>query len=141
MKVVIDTNVVVSSLMSVHGAPWRVINLLKSQHFELVLSDEILLEYAQTLNYEKVIRFHKLTPNETRQFLSELKSSSKSVVSTERIYAISADPDDNKFIEVAVAGDADFIISRDKHLLDLGEYEGIQIVTPAMFVAYIEQAT
>ena len=140
MKVVVDTNVIASSLISDRGAPWKIVSLLRDQKLEIVVSDELLREYSQTLNYEKLLRFHKLSSDEVRQYLSELKSVSHFVVVTERIGAISADPSDNKFIEAAVAGNADFIVSGDKHLLELGEYEGIQIVTPAIFVAYLDQA-
>ncbi len=48
---------------------------------------------------------------------------------------IAADPDDDRVLEAAVAGEADFIVSGDRHLLDLGRYEGIEIVTPARFLA------
>ena len=140
MKVVVDTNVIASSLISDRGAPWKIVSLLRDQKIEIVVSDELLREYSQTLNYEKLHRFHKLSSDEVRQYLSELKSVSHFVVVAERIAAISADPSDNKFIEAAVAGNADFIVSGDKHLLELGEYEGIQIVTPAIFVAYLDQA-
>ncbi|HEX8228447.1 MAG TPA: putative toxin-antitoxin system toxin component, PIN family, partial [Chloroflexia bacterium] len=55
------------------------------------------------------------------------------------IDAIASDPDDNKFLECAVAGGADYIVSGDKHLLSLGEYEGIRILSPADFLRVLEQ--
>jgi len=55
---------------------------------------------------------------------------------THRIDA-SRDPDDNRVLEAAIAGEADYIVTGDRDLLELGSYEGIRIVTPAEFVALL----
>ncbi len=52
---------------------------------------------------------------------------------------IADDPADNKFLEAAVAGDCDFVVCDDPHLMRLGEYRGIQILTPAAFLVVLEQ--
>ncbi len=53
---------------------------------------------------------------------------------------MSRDPDDNEFLECALAGGADYIVSGDAHLLDIGQYDGIQLVTPAAFLVVLDQA-
>lgn len=52
---------------------------------------------------------------------------------------VSADPDDTKFLECALAGGADYIVSGDAHLLNVGQHEGIQIVSPAAFLSVLNQ--
>lgn len=56
------------------------------------------------------------------------------IQTTEKVNIITQDPDDNKFIEAAIAGKADYIISQDKHLLNLKEYNGIKIIIPEEFL-------
>jgi putative PIN family toxin of toxin-antitoxin system len=138
VRVVVDTNVIVSSLINSHGAPGRIVQLFKEGQCDLLVSDEILAEYFRSLNYEKVARFHGLSPASVSKFLSEMKSFSLFTQVSVHIRAVAADLDDNKFIEAAVAGGAEFIVSGDKHLLELREYDGIHIVTLATFVAYLE---
>jgi uncharacterized protein len=54
-----------------------------------------------------------------------------------RIHAVGSDPDDNKYIEAAVEGLAQFIVTGDKHLLSLKAYESIRIVTPRVFLDFL----
>jgi len=54
------------------------------------------------------------------------------------ITAIEADPDDDKFLEAAVAGDVDYLVSGDRHLLDLGTFRGIEIIEPRTFYEQLE---
>ena len=55
----------------------------------------------------------------------------------EKINIVKDDPDDNKFIEAAVAGKADHIVTQDAHLLKIKEYRGIKIITPREFITYV----
>lgn len=60
------------------------------------------------------------------------------VLPTERLSVVERDESDNRFIECAVEGEADLIVSGDRHLLSVGEYQGIRVVTPAAFVGYLD---
>jgi len=59
---------------------------------------------------------------------------SEIVVPKEKLHIVYKDPTDNKIVECAVAGNADYIVSGDKHLLDLKRYGGIDIISPARFL-------
>ena len=61
------------------------------------------------------------------------------VEETRSVSAVVADPDDNKYLAAALEGRADVVVSGDKHLLDLGEYEGVRIVTPRVFLTMLKQ--
>lgn len=66
--------------------------------------------------------------------LEKIASLSTIVVPTRKITAVDADPDDNKILECASAGGVDYLVTQDRHLLDLKEFEGIAILTPEEFL-------
>ena len=129
MKVVIDTNVFVSSFFG--GNPRKIIDLWKEGHLVLCLSDSVLNEYIDVLQ-----RTGLKNEGEMEELLL-LFSKSYNILFTKKtpsIRAVKSDPGDDKFIECAVALGADVIITGDKAVRALGEYKGIDILTPHHFL-------
>jgi len=126
MKAVMDTNVFVSGIFWEGNFCSSVIKKWRNGEFDLITSIEILDEFVRTLKSFK-IRMPDDMINEWRNLIIE---NSTIVESITKIDVVKDDPDDNKFIEAAVAGKADIIISQDKHLLKVGEYKGIKIIGP-----------
>lgn len=129
MRVVIDTNVFVSSFFG--GKPKKVIDLWKDGKITLCLSGDILDEYIEVL-----IRLGMKDERELKELLI-LFSKGYNTVFTKNIPQINIvknDPDDDKFIATAFALKARFIVTGDKHLLSLKEYRGIRIVGPDEFL-------
>jgi len=129
VKVVLDTNVLVSSFFG--GKPQQVIALWARGAVTLCLSPAIAEEYIA------VVRRLGLDGRpELEDLLGLFRqghcTSFASVVPD--LHVVTADPDDDKFIACAVALQADVIISGDHHLLDMGSYIDIQILTPAEFL-------
>lgn len=139
MKAAADTNVLVSAVLSPAGVRAQVIKAWENQQFELVVSEAILEEYQKALNYREVASRHGLNPTEVADIIADLRQFATLVEPTETLQVISADPADDKFLEYALAGQADYIISGDPHLLNLGEYRGIQILSPREFLALLGQ--
>ena len=135
MKAVADTNVLVSAVLSPAGVRAQVIKAWENQQFELVVSEAILDEYEKALNYREVASRHGLNPTEVADIIAGLRQFATLVEPTETLQVISADPADDKFL----AGQADYIISGDPHLLNLGEYRGNQILSPREFLALLGQ--
>src|SRR5947207_11482811 len=131
MKVVIDTNVVVSRFLSVGGTPARILRFWEQGVFQIIVSEAMLAEYKKALGYEEVRRRHGFTSDQTNTWVDNLTIYGELVATDEVIRFITDDLDDNKVLECAVAGGADYIVSGDRHLLSLQHYRGIQIVTPA----------
>ncbi|MEE9615376.1 MAG: putative toxin-antitoxin system toxin component, PIN family [Thermodesulfobacteriota bacterium] len=129
MRVVIDTNVFVSSFLG--GNPRRIIDLWKDQKIILCLSADILDEYVEVLN-----RIGLKDEDELAELLSLFSSGSNILFTTKTpdIKVIESDPDDDKFIACAVALKADYIITGDKAVLHIEKYMGIKIVTPKEFL-------
>src|SRR5215211_35226 len=117
MRAVLDTTIVVSSFLSPTGAPGRIIELWEAREFEVAASEPILAEYGRVLRYDRLRALHKKTDEEIDRELARLRASAVMVEPTERTQAIAADPSDEMFLECAVAADAEYIISRDPHLL------------------------
>lgn len=131
MKAVVDTNVFISSFLNPKGTPRKVISLWKTGEIIICLSAEILEEYIEVL-----IRMGLKDEPETGELLELFrKRINIDFVAIDRdIKLIASDPDDDKFIECAVNAGAKVIITGDRHLKDLKQYKGIDILSPAEFI-------
>ena len=129
MKVVIDTNVFVSSFFG--GNPKRIIDLWKNEEIVLCLSKDILDEYIDVLQ-----RVGLQDENEIEELLSLFAKGFNILFTTKtpKIRAVKGDPDDDKFIECAAALKAEVIITGDKVLRAIGEYVGIKILNSQEFL-------
>lgn len=129
MKVVLDTNIFISGIFW-KGKCNEIINLWRNDKFTLVTSLEIISELIDVLNDFKI----KLTEDLIRDWRDLIIKNSNIVEIRGNINLIKEDPDDNMFIETALEGKADYIISQDNHLLNIKEYSGIKIINPEEFL-------
>ena len=127
-RVVIDTNVMVSAYLG--GRLETIIVAWIEGKFVLTVSNQIVNEYINVLSRPKF----KIARAELDDFAALILSKAEFVVPGESIHVVEADPSDNKFLEAAVTGQADYIVSGDKHLRDLKEFRGIAILTPSAFL-------
>jgi putative PIN family toxin of toxin-antitoxin system len=133
ITIVIDTNVVISALLF-GGGPGKLIELWKKKRIRPLISAEIMTEYLRVLTYPKF----KLSEEEINYIIhQEILPFFKVVKSIPGPSIIKKDPDDDKFIQCAEAGNAKTIISGDQHLLALKSYHGITILTPTQFLEEI----
>lgn len=130
-KVVLDTNVLISSLLKPGSKARQIYRLALRGEIKLYISKPLLNELERVLEYPK-FEIEKL---QKELFLKTLKQIAVFVYPRQRIDLIKEDPPDNRVLECGVGGKAGYIISGDKgHLLPLREYEGIKIVSPAEFL-------
>jgi hypothetical protein len=132
-KVVADTNVLVSATFW-NGDSNRIIEKAELKEIELIISKEIVEEFSGVLGYKEIQDKIKNKNLEMRRTVEKIISISTIVEPQERFQIIKEDPDDDKFLDCAVAGKADVIISWNKHLLNLKEFKGIKIVRPDEFL-------
>jgi putative PIN family toxin of toxin-antitoxin system len=134
LKVVFDTNIFISALHKWRGNPYKVYQKMIEGEFKLLISSEILEELMRILKKEF------LWPNSKIEELNSLlRKTGDVILITDRADYIKANSSDNKFLECAICGKADYIVSGDKHLLDLREYEEIKILTPKGFLVEIDE--
>lgn len=135
-RVVIDTNVVISGLLFA-GIPGQIVSLWKSGAIQALVSAEILQEYLKVLSYPRFnlseqeisyLIYHEILP-----YFEVVEIRGKTTKST----VITEDPSDDKFIYCALAGNAEVIISGDRHLLELGSFKQIKIENPTHFLNHI----
>jgi putative PIN family toxin of toxin-antitoxin system len=134
MRVVIDTNIWISGMLW-RGAPWRLLRLAERGEIDLCVSPSMLSELAVVLSYERLqprIAQLGLTSEELVAYALSLATIFE-VPQGEPI--VVADPDDDIFLHCAIASGAACVVSGDRHLLDLGQYEQIPVVSVNEFLA------
>lgn len=139
MRVVLDTNVVISATLIQGGKEDQILRAWQYKAFELVFSPQILEEVGRALFYEKLQKFRWMTEEEITMLLQRLAQESLLVPGRVTV-AASRDPEDNKFLAAAIEGEARYVVSGDKDLLDLKTYRGVRIVTPAAFLRALRKA-
>ena len=138
-RVVLDTNVLVSAtLKQGPSVPDSILQALKNQRFILLTSPSIIFEVENVMNREEITRRSPLTPKKRKLFVENLLKISVATSDRLKMQAVRNDPDDDKFVACAIEGQADFIVSGDKHLLELNEYQGIRIISPKEFLDQLE---
>ena len=130
-RVVIDTNVLISSLFFTSSTPAQAVEKAVTKA-QLVATTETLRELLGKLHSPK---FDRYVRRERRDALLERVASLVEIIDVLQPIRASRDPKDDKFLEAAVNGRADVIVTGDKDLLDLNPFRGIAIVTPADYLA------
>ena len=133
-KIVMDTNVFVSAAI-LKGTSSILMEKWKGGKFILLFSPEIFDEYFEVIARSKFNQDEK----DIRELAELLTEKGIAVEPRTQLKVVKEDPDDNKFLECAVGGQADFIVSGDRHLLSLQRYEGIEILKIAQFIRKIEE--
>lgn len=121
--VVLDTNIIIAALFW-KRYPRAVYDLIRERKITMLLSKDMEAEFIRVLAYAKF----GLSPNEIKPFIKNLRGNSEFVEINKKVSLIIADSTDNIFLKCAADGNADYIISGDRHLLELGSYASIPIV-------------
>ena len=127
MKIVVDTNVVISGAFF-GGHPRRVIEAVAENKISACASASITDEYTEIVQELIDRKQGKLRENLLDLFIANLE-----IIEPMTVIHVSRDPDDDKFIECAIDAKALYIVSGDQDLLDIGECEGIEIITASEF--------
>ncbi len=133
MRIVLDTNVLISAILFPGGPPEQVLRLAIEGRVELVTSATLLTEYARVLT-EKFAHSESQASERVRRIVSIAEI----VKPQERVEEIAEDPEDDRVLEAALAAEAQIIVSGDKHLLRLRSWKGIPVQRPAEFLAEFE---
>ncbi len=134
VKAVLDTNVLVSSLVSAGGPPRRILDAWLEGRYTLVTSLYLVEELVHVLSYPRIAERLRLHDEELAALVAALLSRAEVTPGELRLPGVTRDPKDDAVVACAQEGNADYIVSGDQDLLVLQEYEGIQVVTPRRFV-------
>ncbi|HSE83521.1 MAG TPA: putative toxin-antitoxin system toxin component, PIN family [Thermodesulfobacteriota bacterium] len=122
MRIVIDTNLIIAARFNPKSASAKIIEKVEKGGLELIWSDEIYREAMQILQNVRADEKFRIR-------IEKILSSSRKVTRLPRINIIREDPSDNMFLAAAVRGNADYIVSNDRHLLRLKGFRNIPIVS------------
>jgi len=126
-NLILDTNVLIDALSDYQSPTWQILNMIKSADVKFFASYKILKEYQLIIDRQVV-------KEKDKQILQKFISQVEAVNVRNQVKAVKWDPEDDKFINAALSAKAQYIISSDSHLLELGEYGNIKILSPKDFL-------
>ncbi|WP_420645052.1 putative toxin-antitoxin system toxin component, PIN family [Candidatus Leptofilum sp.] len=138
MRVVLDANIFISALISSQGNPAKILEKWQKRELEVVVSSAIVDEIERVTGYERLQKKYRRIREEREGLIDDLRNFATMVEPQQKLSVVQADDSDNRYIECAIESGASYIVTGDPHLLDIGEYQGIPILTPAIFVALLE---
>jgi putative PIN family toxin of toxin-antitoxin system len=127
MKIVLDTNVLINGFKDEYSYEKKIIDAVIAGEIEAYAN-------RQTLQENKLISGQLINSDEYQNQLNDLFAQINWVVNRRQIRIVS-DPEDNKILESAVEAEADYLVTSDNALLNIGKYQNVQIVNPAQFWA------
>jgi putative PIN family toxin of toxin-antitoxin system len=137
LTVLLDTNVLVSAFLVKQGKPAHI--FAQRDRYELILSTHILGEVHEALGRRHIQkRFHP-SRADIRAYVSDLHLYARLIDPQPVENVIPQDPPDNLVLASAAGGKANYLVTGNKHLLELKEYRGVKIVTPAQFLEILAQ--
>jgi len=137
-RVVLDANVLASGLINPNGAPGRILAaFFADPSLVPIATPDILKEIRRVLHYPRIQKQADLTDAQCDGFVEKFEGIAW-MVKDRRGEKIAADPDDDKYLLAAREGLAQYIVSGDRHLLDVRLYEGVRIVSPREFLEILD---
>ena len=140
MRVVVDTNILVRALIMPHGTVGPVLLRLRQGDYILLYAHSFLEELVDVLHRPRIRLKYGLTEQDIETVVSLILLRGEAVAPQKHI-AVCRDPKDDKFLEVAVSGKADVLVTGDEDLLVLHPFAGIPVLPPAAFLEMLDAAT
>ena len=134
LRAVIDTNILVSGLIRKQGLPGQVLRHLRDGDFTIIYSVPIMVEVVEVLSRPQFRNKYQVVAEDIMALINLVRLRGD-LVSPKRKIDACRDPKDNHFLEAAIEGNANIIVSGDKDLLDMMDFETIPIVSTAEFLA------
>ncbi len=136
IRAVIDTNILIRSILNPNGPTGRILKELKAGRFQLLYSEPLLEELADVLGRPRFRNKYHVSADDVSDILSLIVQEGEEVSPSDSIEAC-RDPKDNKVLEAAFFGQADVIVTGDEDLFALHPFEGIQVLSLTAFLAQL----
>ena len=137
-RLVIDSNVWIAALISPTGTARQLVDAVLERGIDILMSESTFAELVSRLDRPKFDRYRE--PESWNAFLTALVELALWHEDTGTAKGISRDVNDDKFLALAVTGQADAVVSGDRDLLELVSHEGIAILTPAQFLLRLRES-
>jgi len=131
LHAILDTNVWISGVFW-RGTPYQILRAWRDEQFELIYTPETLAEIESRLR-RKAIEFGA-DLNDVRDWLFYIRTFAHIIAASGDVKGVCRDPKDDKFLDAAVTGKAEYLVAGDRDLLEIGEYQTVKIVSPRQFL-------
>ena len=138
-RAVLDTNIFVSGTITSGGAPAQILNYWRNQKFVMVVSPQLVSEYAEVFSRPRVMKYTGLTPQENIQHIQQVRDRAYITPGMLTLDSLSPDPDDNIVLACAREGVATHLVTGNTKHFPFKIYEGIHIVSPREFLDQLEK--
>jgi uncharacterized protein len=137
VKIVLDTNILISAVITQGSTIQAVLDVCRTGKVTLVLSKPLLREIGRVLHKPKILKRHCMSDKQISQYIEDLATFAEVVPGTAFV-EISKDPTDNMFFACAIEASANYIVSGDKgHILSIPSYQGVETISATNFVEKI----
>ena len=134
MRVVVDTDILVSGLIRSSGTIGDILHALRDGRFIAIYSTPMMVEVIDVLGRPKIQTKYHVKPDDITALINLIRLRGELVIPKQTV-TVCRDPKDNKFLEAALAGTADAIVTGDDDLLVLNPFDGVDIFRPAELLA------
>ena len=139
-KAVLDSTVLVSAFLTEAGISRQLLRESEAGNFQICIAEEILDETERVLSeYPRIRKRYRYSDEAVIEYVSLLRILSQVITPLPKIKAVVRDPNDDMVIACAVKARAQYIVTRDKDLLDLGSYQQITIISPEGFMQVLKE--
>ena len=134
MKALLDTNSLISALLVPPGPSGQIVRQWRAGQFELAVSPDTLAELIDVLHRRHILKKYPISESDIESYLNYLRNFAEVAPGALVLDAVPDDPKDNHVLAAAIETSCEYIVSGDRHLLDLREFQNIRIVTPREFL-------
>ena len=138
IRVVLDSNEYVSALIKPKSLPAKILQAAHDKQISLITSLSIRQELERVLHYPRIKERYKVADTDIHKLMDSLAKETLNTEEKISVDVVNEDPEDNKYLACALEGNADYIVSGDRHLLQLKTYRGIKILNPRSFLLVLE---
>ena len=139
MRVVLDANLFVSAAIEPRGQPAQVLDAWRAGQFDVAVSDDIVAEINEVLRGPRIRRRHQWTDEQIAGFVSLLREVALVSLGELSLAVVADDPDDDIYLACALELEAEYIVSGDDHLRQMGSFRGIAILSARQFLAVLAE--
>lgn len=139
LRVILDTNIIISALLKPKGKQATILRMAKKGLFQIQMSSPIFEEIKRVFGYPKIWKKIFSPKERLDQTIAALVRVSEWIEPEEKFHIIKNDTSDNKYLECAAEGGADYIVSGDEDLLSLGNFQHTKIVSTRTFLEIINK--
>ncbi len=141
LRVVVDTNILVSGFISPLGYPREIEKRWRKEQFTLITSPQLIEEINRVLSLPRIKQKYQLSESEIQAFMLAITYKASCTVGSLILSGVAPDPGDDKVISCAVEGQADFIVTGDKKFQRLEAYQKIRIINAESFIKILDDTT